>query len=181
MIRSIAILRSNVVNTQKDSSLPPSTLIRTELRPGDIGYLVYLHGMLYAKECGWDHTFEAYVAGPLSEFAKTSGPRNRIWIVERSEEVAGSIAIVELEHNVAQLRWFLLHPCLRGMGLGKRLLSEAVSFCRTSGYSSVQLWTVSTLTAAAHLYGAAGFIIAEERTRPLWGKILTEQRYELRL
>jgi len=55
--------------------------VRHELRPGDIGYLIYLHGVLYAAEQGWDHTFEAYVAGPLGEFGKSHSARERIWII----------------------------------------------------------------------------------------------------
>lgn len=72
----------------------PIARIRTDLKPGDIGYLIYLHGVVYANEYGWDNTFEAYVAAPLSEFAKSHTDRERIWIVEREGIVAGSIAIV---------------------------------------------------------------------------------------
>ena len=88
--------------------------IRNHLRPGDLGSLIHLHGTLYAAECGWDQTFEAYVAGPLSQFALRQGPRDCIWIVEHQGQVAGSIAIMEVKKRLAQLRWFLLHPRLRG-------------------------------------------------------------------
>ena len=37
-------------------------IIRHHLRPGDIGYLSYLHGILYAEEYGFDLSFEVYVA-----------------------------------------------------------------------------------------------------------------------
>ncbi len=169
------------MNDIHPGQLPPSVTIRNELRPGDLGYLIYLHGTLYAAECGWDHTFEAYAAGPLAEFARAPKPRDRIWIVEHQGQVAGSIAIVETEKRQAQLRWFLLHPSLRGCGLGRFLLAEAVSFCRKSGYAKIHLWTTRNLTTAAHLYQSAGFELCEEITHPLWGQMVTEQRYELRL
>ena len=137
--------------------LPSNISIRDRLKPGDIGYLIYLHGKLYAEEYGWDHTFEAYVAGPLSEFAKSHNDRERIWLVERSGEICGSVAMVEASLEEAQLRWLLLHPALRGQGIGRLLVEEAVSFCRRSGYQSVFLWTVSELVAAASLYRRAGF------------------------
>ncbi len=155
--------------------------IRNVLRPGDLGLLIHLHGTLYAAECGWDHTFEAYVAGPLAQFARTQGSRDCIWLVDHRERLAGSIAIVELKKRVAQLRWFLLAPHLRGQGLGKQLLQEAVSFSRKSGYARIELWTARNLTTAAHLYRSCGFELTRELTHPLWGQVVTEQRYELRL
>lgn len=162
-------------------NLSANIVVRTELKPGDIGSLIYLHGVLYAKEQGWDHTFEAYVAGPLAEFAKSHTPRGRIWIVEESENVAGSIAIVEVSEEEAQLRWLLLHPKLRGQGIGRMVMAEAISVCEAQGYTIVFLWTVSALAAAAKLYEEFGFHISEERIREIWGTTVTEQRYELRL
>ncbi len=164
---------------------PPDSLkdctIRHDLRPGDLGGLISLHGRLYAAECGWDATFEAYVAGPLAEFALTPQQRNRLWLVEHEGEVTGSVAIVELQKKLAQLRWFLLHPRLRGQGLGRRLLADALAFSRQAGYAKVQLWTTRNLTTAAHLYRSAGFELSQELTHRLWGQIVTEQRYDLRL
>ena len=161
--------------------LPPAVTIRTELRPGDIGYVIYLHGTLYAAEYGWDHTFEAYVAGPLAEFGKGNNHRERIWIVEKDKEVAGSIGIVESSNDEAQLRWFLLHPDLRGQGIGRSLMCEAIRFCRQTHYSRIFLWTESALIAAARLYESYGFRLTDENPRELWGSLVTEQRYELSL
>lgn len=163
------------------SSYPPPVKIRYDIQPGDIGSVIFLHGTLYAVEQGWDYTFEAYVAAPLGEFAKSPGARERLWIVENDGQVAGSIAIVAASPNEAQLRWFLLHPDLRGLGLGKRLINDALEFCKANQYASVFLWTVSQLPAAAHLYQAAGFQITEAHESRLWGATVTEQRYDLSL
>jgi len=153
--------------------------IRTELVPGDIGSITHLHGVLCAAQFGWDCTFEAYVAGPLSEFVTSRSDRERIWIVEDGAVHAGSIAIVAGPDDQAQLRWFLLHPRLRGRGLGKRLMAEAVEFCSQQGYASIFLWTVSVCTEAATLYRAFGFEVTEEHERDMWGARLLEQRYDL--
>jgi GNAT superfamily N-acetyltransferase len=150
-----------------DETLPNIT-IRTHLQPGDIGAVVFLHGTLYAAEQGWDHTFEAYVAGPLAEFATSHSERERIWIVEKNGEVAGSIAIVDGAANKAQLRWLLLRPDLRGQGIGRTLMDEALNFCRAARYAQIFLWTVSALSDAAKLYQAVGFKLTEEKTRELW-------------
>ena len=169
------------MSPSRHNQLPPEINIRHSLNPGDIGYITYLHGILYAQEYGWDNTFEVYVAGPLAQFARAIGPRERIWIVEKDEAVRGSIAIVEAGPEQAQLRWFLLHPDLRGHGIGRWLVDEAISFCRKSDYASIFLGTVSALSAAAHLYLSAGFKVTEESTLTRWGSVVTEQRYELTL
>ncbi len=155
--------------------------LRTDLKPGDIGYVVYLHGIVYAREYGFDRSFEAYVAGPLSEFARCASARERLWIAEREGRIVGCIAIVASSPLVAQLRWFLVEPSSRGEGVGKRLLTEAVAFCRTCGYRSIILWTVSALATAAHLYRLAGFEKCEEKSGKKWGVEVVEERYELTL
>jgi N-acetylglutamate synthase-like GNAT family acetyltransferase len=170
------LMPQRVIHT---GELAPTIKIRNDLKPGDIGYLTYLHGVLYAEAHGWDHTFEAYVAGPLAEFAKSQNDRQRIWVVEKDGKLAGSIAIVEASEKKAQLRWLLLHPDLRGHGIGRILVEEAISFCKDSDYSSVFLWTASTQTAAAKLYESVGFHLTEEHTHELWGSTVTEQRYDL--
>jgi GNAT superfamily N-acetyltransferase len=157
----------------------PQVQIRNALKPGDVGSIIYLHGRLYGEEQGWDSTFEAYVAAPLAEFVKAPGGRQRIWIVEQRGQVAGSIAIVEAAANQAQLRWLLLHPQLRGQGVGSRLMEEAIGFCREQQYAEIFLWTVSALSAAAGLYKKFGFRLTEEKPRQLWGAEVLEQRYQL--
>ena len=159
----------------------PEIGIRNDLRPGDIGYLVRWHGVLYAQECGWDYTFEAYVAGPLAEFALSHNDRERIWLMEKDGVVVGSIAVVEAGEDEAQLRWLLVHPDLRGQGMGRFLMEEALGFCRERTYRRAFLWTVSSLRAAGNLYQSLGFVVTEEKTHRLWGAWLTEQRYELGL
>jgi len=138
-----------------------------------------LHGVLYAPEQGWDHTFDSYVAIPLAEFAKRSSPRERIWIVENTENIVGSAAIVSFSETEAQLRWLLLHPCVRGLGLGRRLVEDALDFCRGAGYLSVFLWTVDTLPIAARLYRSVGFKQTQTLTHELWGATVTEVKYEM--
>ena len=157
--------------------------VRHDLRPGDMGRVIALHGVLYAQEFGFDHGFEAYVAETVAEYGRLARPAlDRLWIAERAGRQVGSIAIVGREDGAAQLRWFLVHPDTRGAGVGRRLVSEALAFCRSAGYRSVYLWTVSGLDAAARLYLAAGFRKTE--TKPpalLWGARLAEERYDLDL
>jgi N-acetylglutamate synthase-like GNAT family acetyltransferase len=157
--------------------------VRHDLRPGDMGRVIALHGVLYAEEHGFDHRFEAYVAETVAEFGQLARPGlDRLWLAERDGELVGSIAIVGREEGAAQLRWFLVHPDARGHGLGHRLVRDALAFCRAAGFRSVYLWTVTGLDAAARIYLAAGFRKTE--TKPpalLWGVRLAEERYDLKI
>lgn len=156
--------------------------LRTDIRPGDIGRVVAMHGELYAREYGLDHTFEGYVAAGLGEFAKTfDAGRERLWLAEADGRLVGSVTIAERAGGTAQLHWFLVSPEARGTGLGGRLLDEAVAFCRERGFRSVFLWTISELKAAAHLYRRAGFTLTERKTHDIWGAPHTEERYDLEL
>jgi GNAT superfamily N-acetyltransferase len=156
-------------------------MFRNELKPGDIGRIVALHGTIYAQEYGFDSTFEAYVAGPLADFVLNARPQDRIWIAEQDEEIVGCVAIVSTSPNEAQLRWYLVAPSARGHGLGKRLLDAAIDYCRHAGFRSVFLWTVSELDAAARLYRAAGFVKVEEKAERRWGVDVVEEEYVLSL
>jgi GNAT superfamily N-acetyltransferase len=165
------------------SEVESGVTVRHDLRPGDMGRVIALHGVLYTEEYGFDHGFEAYVAETMAELGKLARPGlDRLWVAERDGGLVGSIAIVGREDGAAQLRWFLVHPDARGTGLGRHLIDDALRFCRSSGYRSVYLWTVSGLVAAARLYVAAGFRKTE--TKPpatLWGVDLAEERYDLEL
>ena len=154
--------------------------IRSNLRPGDIGYIIYLHGILYAEEYGWDCTSEGYVAESLAKSIPSfDDGTGCLWIAEIDGMVIGSIGIVPYSSSEAQLRWFLVHPDQRGRGLGRELLNRALQFSRDRGFKSVFLWTVSELKIATHLYQWAGFCKTEEKTHQIWGKAITEERYEL--
>jgi GNAT superfamily N-acetyltransferase len=155
--------------------------LRHDLRPGDLGSIIRLHGTVYAREYGFDTTFEAYVANPLAGFVLSRTDRDRLWIAERGDHLAGCVAVVGTSPQEAQLRWFLVEPSARGAGLGRRLLGEAVAFSAGCGYGSLFLWTVSALEAAARLYGAFGFRKVEEKPGCRWGVPVTEERYVLHL
>ena len=113
--------------------------LRTTLRAGDLGYLIYRHGVLYAAEQGFEPEFEAYVAEPVGKFARTCTEGERLWIAEKNGQAVGWIAIVKAKETTAQLRWFLLEPEVRGIGLGKRLMSEAIQFSQQAGYEKIIL------------------------------------------
>jgi len=154
--------------------------IRTELRPGDIGYVTYLHGTLYSREHSFGISFESYVASGLHDFYQQYDPeKDCVWICEHETNMVGFLLLMHRPGNAAQLRYFILLPEYRGIGLGQKLMNLFMDFFHAKGYRSAFLWTTSGLPAAAHLYKSKGFILTEESDSTAFGKLLKEQRYEL--
>jgi GNAT superfamily N-acetyltransferase len=153
--------------------------IRTELRPGDLGYVIYLHGALYSKEYGYGVQFESYVAKGLCEFYERYDPkRNCVWVCEHNDQMIGFLLLID-RGKAAQLRYFLIEPDYRGIGLGSKLLNLYMDFLRECGYKASYLWTTHELSTAASLYKRLGFQLTEEKESTAFGKPLTEQRYDL--
>ena len=156
--------------------------MRHHLKPGDIDNLVRLHGILYAREYGFDETFEKYVADGLAEFVGSPRPdKSRMWLAEASDRIIGSIAIVAGPGREAQLRWYFVDEEHRRQGLGRELMEKALMFCREQGFETVFLWTTSELSAARRIYTRFGFRKTEDKTHTIWGKKVTEERYDLHL
>jgi GNAT superfamily N-acetyltransferase len=153
--------------------------IRTTLQSGDIGYVTYLHGSLYRKEYSYSIQFESYVARGLCEFYENYDPTtNRIWACEHNSRMIGFLLLMN-RGGAAQLRYFLIEPAYRGIGLGSKLMNLYMEFLQECGYKKSYLWTTHELSTAASLYKRYGFILTEEKDSTSFGKPLREQRYDL--
>jgi len=155
--------------------------------PGAIGTIAALHARHYAASHGFGLVFEAKVARELAEFlGRLDAKRDFLrLVVGPAGAVLGSIALDAgepgLPTGTAHLRWFILDTALRGSGLGRRLLADALRHARDVGCAQVFLWTLSGLPAAERLYAEAGFCLAEEITGDQWGRPVTERRLVLPL
>src|SRR5262245_46999639 len=154
--------------------------IRRLGEPGDLGWVVQAHGEIYAREFGWDTSFEALVARIVADFAESASERQAAWIAELGVRRVGCVFCVEDDVETARLRVLLVDPVARGHGVGRRLVDTCVAFAREAAYRRLVLWTNHPLVAARAVYLAAGFELGEEKHHSL-GVDLVGQSYELAL
>jgi DNA-binding MarR family transcriptional regulator/GNAT superfamily N-acetyltransferase len=160
---------------------PDLYLLRSH-QPGDMGWVVHRHGLLYAQEWGYDERFEALVAAIVAEFIQNYNPkRERCWLAEKDGDVAGSVFLVEKSKTVAKLRLLLVEPSARGRGIGRLLVEECIRFARQAGYKKIALWTQSELRAARRVYKQAGFRLLQKKPHHSWGKNLVSEIWQLEL
>jgi GNAT superfamily N-acetyltransferase len=156
--------------------------IRSLDRPGDLGWVVRAHGELYAREFGWDASFEALVARIVADYAADHDDhREAAWIAELGDERVGCVFCVAEDGETARLRILLVDPVARGRGLGERLVRTCVAFARAAGYRRMVLWTNDPLVAARRIYLKAGFRLTAEQPHHSYGVDLIGQTYELAL
>jgi GNAT superfamily N-acetyltransferase len=144
---------------------------------GCIGDIVSLHARTYSQTAGFGAYFEAKVAAELSQFiGQLPHADKSLWLYVEDGKIRGSL-IIDGEADLAHLRWFVLDPSMRGKGMGRQLIKQALAFV-DSRFSRSYLWTFSGLDAARHLYESSGFVLTHEGKSQQWGEPVIEQRFD---
>jgi DNA-binding MarR family transcriptional regulator/GNAT superfamily N-acetyltransferase len=168
--------------SKKDSLKFSGPYFLRQHEPGDMGWVVHKHGLLYSQEYGWDESFEALVSQIVADFINSYNPKRECsWIAEMNGEIVGSIFVVEGNEDTAKLRLLIVDSKARGLGLGSQLVEECINFSRRVGYKKLVLWTNSVLEEARHIYQKKGFTLIKEEKHHSFGHDLVGETWELLL
>jgi GNAT superfamily N-acetyltransferase len=152
-----------------DGTAPPDVRLRSDWRPGDADLIVDLHRRGYAPEGErFGGHFPDYVAETVRE-ARLDAPghASRVWFAERGSETLGCAAMIDRSTR-GQLRWVVLLPEARGLGIGKALFTAAMDHAAAQGWPEVYLETTDGLGASMQLYLANGFTVTSDEPTELW-------------
>lgn len=161
--------------------LAPGSPVIRPLEPGDAGWIIGTHGALYAREEGYDQSFEALVARIMADHLDRRDPRECAWVAADGARRLGTISCMREDDETARLRLFILVPEARGQGLGQRLHDTCTGFARDKGYRRMVLWTHESHRAACALYARNGWRLMRSVATRAYGTDVVDQDWEITL
>src|SRR3990170_2741227 len=149
---------------------PQPVEIRT-FRTGDLGQITARQAILYSENYGWGVGMEALIGEITSAFLRNFQPgREQCWIAEQGGRMLGSVFLVADSAEIARLRLLYVEAEARGLGIGRMLVDQCITFARSAGYRELVLWTHTVLASARKIYAAAGFEMVSVETHDEFGK-----------
>lgn len=161
--------------------LAPDLVLR-DLEPGDLEWVAQQHGQVYSQEYGFNAQLEVFVARMCADFSKNFKPGwERGWIAQHRSERVGSVFVTKKSNHTAMLSMLIVTSQARGLGIGVRLIDEAIRFTRARGYTHLMLWTHTRLLAARALYKSQGFQLIDTEATTSFGQPTISETWQLTL
>ncbi|WP_055325650.1 helix-turn-helix domain-containing GNAT family N-acetyltransferase [Ralstonia solanacearum] len=182
LLRSLALYADALAqdNAEKETGAgQQASRIVEGYQPGCIGDVAGMHARFYAEHWGFGSFFEKKVATELAEFAGALPVEGKaLWLYVENGRSLASLAIDgDVNAGIAHLRWFIVDDSLRGSGVGRQLMKQAMQFVDALKFRETYLWTFKGLDSARHLYESFGFVLTNEAEGEQWGARVTEQRF----
>ncbi|MBC3917098.1 MarR family transcriptional regulator [Undibacterium sp. CY18W] len=178
-----ALAQNNQPDTDTENSTNPLDMpILEGYQPGCIGDIAGLHARFYSAHWHFGAFFEQKVATELASFTgDLPADGKALWTYADNGRTLASLAIDgDPETGIAHLRWFIVDDSLRGSGIGRQLMAQAMKYV-DQRFSETYLWTFKGLDAARHLYESFGFQLSNEEEGVQWGTSVTEQRFSRKM
>jgi putative acetyltransferase len=130
----------------------------------------------YAQALGFSLCFQNFdheLAALPGDYAP---PEGRLLLAEFEGQLAGCVALHQLESSICEMKRLYLRPQFRGKGLGHVLADGIIAQARQIGYQRMRLDTVEpVMKDAVAMYRKIGFQdIAPYRANPIAGAMYME-------
>ncbi len=154
--------------------------IRNILKGGDLGWVLYQHGLHYAQEKGYTLDFEEEIVRSIIHFIQLYHQNEAgFWVAEDNASILGTISVHTISSIQAEIRWIYVIPSRQGEGIGSALMTQAIEYCRAKKIHQVVLKNVASDSPAIPLYTRFGFCKTQETKVHQWGQHWTAQEYVL--
>ena len=88
---------------------------------------------------------------------KYAPPKGRLQLALYNDQLAGCIALRELDTRICEMKRMFVYPELHGKGIGRALAETLIRDAQTIGYTRMQLDTSVRQVEAQNLYRYLGF------------------------
>ncbi|MCR5373505.1 MAG: GNAT family N-acetyltransferase [Solobacterium sp.] len=157
-------------------------LLTTDFTEEDIETSIRKQREIFGGEFGFLDSSHAYPAMVIREFAKTWRPEKDFMLAAKKDnELVGTITLMGEDDRVARLRFLIVDPAYRGIGLGKEIVLTALEWAKEMGYTHVYLTTHSILETARAMYTSMGFRKTGEGPADEVKPGILEETYEIDL
>ena len=125
----------------------------------------------YASQLDVDLSFQNFDQEIEEIHLQYSRPQGLIYIAyDNSRNAVGCFGIRKFSRLICELKRMYLKEEMRGLGIGKVMMSEAINAAKELGYIKMRLDTLPTMEAAIKLYTKFGFYeIDPHRFNPVKG------------
>ena len=126
-------------------------------KPGDLGWVIAMHGEVYAQEFHLNPRFEVDIARKGVSLYGNPSDFDSFIIAEIEGQRAGSIAVSKQTETIAFVNFLLVLPEFRGQGIARALMLKVIEHAKAYPFKRIRLETYSILEAARKLYQNLGF------------------------
>lgn len=151
--------------------------------PGDLGWLIGLHGRWCAGNAGFGLDLERAVARIAADVAARLSPPRVTMLVARGPDSPLATLTADADDpdgaGRGHIRIVITEPRAQGQGLAGKLMAAGLDNLRAAGAPGAYLDTFAGHDAARRVYERAGFRLTREAPGETWGAVMSEQRFEL--
>lgn len=111
----------------------------------------------YADTLDIDLCFQNFDEEVKSLPGKYSPPDGELIIALVDGKCAGCIAVRKISERICEMKRLYVRDKYRGLGTGKKLVSEIIETAKNHGYEFMRLDTLPSMKSAQNMYTAFGF------------------------